>query len=172
MSFFCISLVLLWSIYPFHVQEHCLMGIKGTVRRSTDGHVIHANIDTDIIIAEEPTDGIFPLVLLVLFLFFIYASCIYTTVLWPTTTIFNDEVHTLNKLIFSKFSFLISFCWKWSSLFCFYCCHGMNIPILWICHGWQKHICLGFIWIWDYKLSETRCTFCCYHLLCGMPSCL
>jgi hypothetical protein len=50
------------------------MGIKGTVRRSTDGHVIHANIDTDIIIAEEPTDGIFfPLVLLVLFLFFIYA---------------------------------------------------------------------------------------------------
>lgn len=36
------------------------MGIKGTVRRSTDGHVIHANIDTDIIIAEEPTDGIFP----------------------------------------------------------------------------------------------------------------
>jgi len=39
-------------------KEHCLMGIKGTVRRSTDGHIIHANIDTDIIIAEEPTDGI------------------------------------------------------------------------------------------------------------------
>ncbi|CAM0870792.1 unnamed protein product [Alopecurus aequalis] len=39
-----------------HSKEHCLMGIKGTVRRSTDGHVIHANIDTDIIIAEEPTD--------------------------------------------------------------------------------------------------------------------
>ncbi|KAJ4772462.1 N6-adenosine-methyltransferase subunit METTL14 [Rhynchospora pubera] len=38
-------------------QEHCLMGIKGTVHRSTDGHIIHANIDTDIIIAEEPTDG-------------------------------------------------------------------------------------------------------------------
>ncbi|CAN6283417.1 unnamed protein product [Urochloa humidicola] len=38
-------------------KEHCLMGIKGTVRRSTDGHIIHANIDTDIIIAEEPTDG-------------------------------------------------------------------------------------------------------------------
>jgi hypothetical protein len=33
------------------------MGIKGTVRHSTDGHIIHANIDTDIIIAEEPTDG-------------------------------------------------------------------------------------------------------------------
>uniref|UniRef100_A0A0E0NPP8 Methyltransferase-like protein 1 n=1 Tax=Oryza rufipogon TaxID=4529 RepID=A0A0E0NPP8_ORYRU len=40
-----------------HSKEHCLMGIKGTVRRSTDGHVIHANIDTDIIIADEPTDG-------------------------------------------------------------------------------------------------------------------
>ncbi|RLN39683.1 hypothetical protein C2845_PM01G41050 [Panicum miliaceum] len=39
------------------IQEHCLMGIKGTVRCSTDGHIIHANIDTDIIIAEEPTDG-------------------------------------------------------------------------------------------------------------------
>ena len=34
------------------------MGIKGTVRCSTDGHIIHANIDTDIIIAEEPIDGI------------------------------------------------------------------------------------------------------------------
>ncbi|KAL6641014.1 hypothetical protein ACP70R_019195 [Stipagrostis hirtigluma subsp. patula] len=38
-------------------KEHCLMGIKGTVRRSTDGHIIHANIDTDVIIAEEPTNG-------------------------------------------------------------------------------------------------------------------
>ncbi|KAJ8542342.1 hypothetical protein K7X08_017208 [Anisodus acutangulus] len=35
-------------------KEHCLLGIKGTVRRSTDGHIIHANIDTDVIIAEEP----------------------------------------------------------------------------------------------------------------------
>ncbi|XP_057862990.2 N6-adenosine-methyltransferase non-catalytic subunit MTB isoform X1 [Cryptomeria japonica] len=40
-----------------HSKEHCLMGIKGTVRRSTDGHIIHANIDTDIIIAEEPPQG-------------------------------------------------------------------------------------------------------------------
>ncbi|XP_072953909.1 uncharacterized protein [Typha angustifolia] len=40
-----------------HSKEHCLMGIKGTVRRSTDGHIIHANIDTDIVIAEEPSDG-------------------------------------------------------------------------------------------------------------------
>lgn len=29
--------------------EHCLMGIKGNVRRSTDGHILHANCDTDVI---------------------------------------------------------------------------------------------------------------------------
>ncbi|PHT49190.1 N6-adenosine-methyltransferase subunit METTL14 [Capsicum baccatum] len=40
-----------------HSKEHCLLGIKGTVRRSTDGHIIHANIDTDVIIAEEPPYG-------------------------------------------------------------------------------------------------------------------
>ena len=33
------------------------MGIKGTVRRTTDGHLIHANIDTDIIISEEMPTG-------------------------------------------------------------------------------------------------------------------
>ncbi|KAI5065274.1 hypothetical protein GOP47_0019969 [Adiantum capillus-veneris] len=40
-----------------HSKEHCLMGIKGTVRRSSDAHIIHANIDTDIIISEEPPYG-------------------------------------------------------------------------------------------------------------------
>lgn len=40
-----------------HTKEHCLMGIKGTVRRNQDSHVIHANIDTDIIISEEPPLG-------------------------------------------------------------------------------------------------------------------
>lgn len=39
------------------VQEHCLMGIKGSVRRSSDGHIIHSNIDTDVIITEEPPFG-------------------------------------------------------------------------------------------------------------------
>jgi len=34
-------------------KEHCLMGIKGTVRRSTDGDFIHANVDIDLIITEE-----------------------------------------------------------------------------------------------------------------------
>nr|XP_054773865.1 N6-adenosine-methyltransferase non-catalytic subunit-like [Lytechinus pictus] len=38
-------------------KEHCLMGIKGTVRRSTDGDFIHANIDLDVIITEEPETG-------------------------------------------------------------------------------------------------------------------
>ena len=37
-----------------NTKEHCLMGIKGTVRRNQDGHFIHANIDLDIIITEEP----------------------------------------------------------------------------------------------------------------------
>ena len=35
------------------LQEHCLMGIKGTVRRNQDSHVIHSNVVTDIIIVEE-----------------------------------------------------------------------------------------------------------------------
>jgi len=36
-----------------HTKEHCLMGIKGTVRRATDGHFIHANCDTDVIVSEQ-----------------------------------------------------------------------------------------------------------------------
>lgn len=31
------------------------MGVKGVVRRSQDTHFIHSNIDTDIIVEEEPT---------------------------------------------------------------------------------------------------------------------
>ncbi|ELU02054.1 hypothetical protein CAPTEDRAFT_218111 [Capitella teleta] len=38
-------------------KEHCLMGIKGTVRRSTDGDFIHANVDIDLIIEEEFPPG-------------------------------------------------------------------------------------------------------------------
>ncbi len=33
------------------------MGIKGTVRRSTDGDFIHANVDIDLIIDEEAEPG-------------------------------------------------------------------------------------------------------------------
>jgi len=38
-------------------KEHCLMGIKGTVKRSTDGDFIHANVDIDLIIEEEQPYG-------------------------------------------------------------------------------------------------------------------
>ncbi|KAJ1917135.1 N6-adenosine-methyltransferase subunit mettl14 [Tieghemiomyces parasiticus] len=38
-------------------KEHCLMGIKGTARRSTDAHFIHCNVDTDVIVAEEFEPG-------------------------------------------------------------------------------------------------------------------
>jgi mRNA (2'-O-methyladenosine-N6-)-methyltransferase len=37
-------------------KQHCLMGIKGTVRRSTDTEFINANIDIDLIIREEETE--------------------------------------------------------------------------------------------------------------------
>lgn len=38
----------------FHrTKEHCLVGIRGTVRRGSDGHFIHANVDTDVIVSEE-----------------------------------------------------------------------------------------------------------------------
>ncbi|KAF8488905.1 MT-A70-domain-containing protein [Gautieria morchelliformis] len=38
-------------------KQHCLMGIRGTVRRSTDNWFVHCNIDTDVIIWEgDPED--------------------------------------------------------------------------------------------------------------------
>lgn len=40
-----------------HTKEHCLMGIRGTVRRSTDGHFVHCNIDTDVIVWEGDENG-------------------------------------------------------------------------------------------------------------------
>lgn len=38
-------------------KEHCLMGIRGTVRRSTDSRFVHCNVDTDVIVAEQGTWG-------------------------------------------------------------------------------------------------------------------
>ncbi|XBW37414.1 hypothetical protein QEN19_002994 [Hanseniaspora menglaensis] len=35
------------------MQWHCWMCITGTVRRATDGHLIHCNIDTDLILENE-----------------------------------------------------------------------------------------------------------------------
>ncbi|KEI42301.1 uncharacterized protein L969DRAFT_141549 [Mixia osmundae IAM 14324] len=40
-----------------HTKEHCLMGIKGTVRRSTDGAFARCNIDTDVIVWEGDPDN-------------------------------------------------------------------------------------------------------------------
>jgi len=37
-------------------KEHCLMGIKGSVRRNRDGHIIHCNVHTDLVVAEQPTN--------------------------------------------------------------------------------------------------------------------
>ncbi|RSH86798.1 uncharacterized protein EHS24_005071 [Apiotrichum porosum] len=34
-------------------KEHCLMGIRGTVRRSTDSRFVHCNVDTDVIVCEQ-----------------------------------------------------------------------------------------------------------------------
>ena len=45
------------SLTFIYLKEHCLMGIKGTVRRSTDGDFIHANVDIDLIITEGPDYG-------------------------------------------------------------------------------------------------------------------
>ncbi|XP_075248134.1 N(6)-adenosine-methyltransferase non-catalytic subunit METTL14-like [Convolutriloba macropyga] len=39
----------------FHrTKEHCLVGIRGTVKRNQDGDFIHANTDLDLILSEEP----------------------------------------------------------------------------------------------------------------------
>ena len=33
------------------------MGIRGNVKRGPDGHLIHSNVDTDVIVSEEPPLG-------------------------------------------------------------------------------------------------------------------
>jgi hypothetical protein len=38
-------------------KEHCLMGIRGTVRRSTDTRFVHCNVDTDILVWEQDEQG-------------------------------------------------------------------------------------------------------------------
>ena len=40
-----------------HTKEHCLVGIKGAVKRGTDRNFIHANIDTDVIVSEESMES-------------------------------------------------------------------------------------------------------------------
>jgi len=38
-------------------KEHCLVGVKGTLKRSVDTHFIHANCDVDLIMEEEKVFG-------------------------------------------------------------------------------------------------------------------
>ena len=40
-----------------HTKEHCLVGIKGSVKRNIDTHMIHANMDVDLIVDEERPQG-------------------------------------------------------------------------------------------------------------------
>ena len=42
--------------YLVRTKEHCLMGVKGQVKRGTDVHLVHANIDIDLITEEEPRE--------------------------------------------------------------------------------------------------------------------
>lgn len=39
------------------LKEHCLVGIRGTVKRGQDGHFLNANVDTDMIITEMEPEG-------------------------------------------------------------------------------------------------------------------
>lgn len=34
-------------------KEHFLLGIKGTVRRNLDTHIVNTNIDTDVVVTEH-----------------------------------------------------------------------------------------------------------------------
>lgn len=43
--------------YMQHIKEHCLVGVRGDVRRASDSYFIHANIDTDVIVSEEFEPG-------------------------------------------------------------------------------------------------------------------
>jgi hypothetical protein len=42
------------------VKEHCLMGIRGTVRRSTDTRFVHCNVDTDVMIWDKAQSSMSP----------------------------------------------------------------------------------------------------------------
>jgi len=38
-------------------KEHCIVGVKGTLKRSVDTHFLHANCDVDLIMEEEKAFG-------------------------------------------------------------------------------------------------------------------
>lgn len=70
------------------------MGIKGTVRRSTDGHIIHANIDTDVIIAEEPPYGQYSI-----------SSYLEMALVWKITFLYHGSYgsNSLRLIVYSNF---------------------------------------------------------------------
>eukprot|EP00917_Polyrhabdina_sp_WS-2016_P006126 GHVP01013567.1.p1 GENE.GHVP01013567.1~~GHVP01013567.1.p1 ORF type:complete len:353 (-),score=71.04 GHVP01013567.1:1400-2458(-) len=37
-------------------KEHCLVGLKGSLKRSVDTQIVHANVDTDVILEEDMGD--------------------------------------------------------------------------------------------------------------------
>ena len=39
-------------------QEHCLMGMRGSMKRDADSEQVHANIDLDVILEDEPNDSV------------------------------------------------------------------------------------------------------------------
>ncbi|KAI8474730.1 MAG: MT-A70-domain-containing protein [Monoraphidium minutum] len=40
-----------------HTKEHCLVGIRGQPSRVRQGHLLHSNLDTDIVVGPEPPLG-------------------------------------------------------------------------------------------------------------------
>lgn len=44
------------GLFASSAKEHCLMGIRGTVRRSTDHKFVHCNVDTDVIVHQGGQD--------------------------------------------------------------------------------------------------------------------
>ena len=61
MAWVCVGIAVVFAYvliqYLLTLQEHCLLGIRGNVKRNTDGHLIHTNCDTDVIVSEEPPLG-------------------------------------------------------------------------------------------------------------------
>jgi N6-adenosine-specific RNA methylase IME4 len=38
-------------------QEHCLLGVRGNPRRGEEDHLVHCNIEVDVLVAPEPPLG-------------------------------------------------------------------------------------------------------------------
>ena len=76
-------------------KEHCLMGIRGTVRRSTDTRFVHCNVDTDVMVWEDSGGEHIP----------ILASTSFSNLLGRTgfTSISSISVYA-HRIILSRYS--------------------------------------------------------------------